>query len=130
VGAPPRQLIRWGADGLAFLTPDSVVLLRGPFVLPLSETSNPVPTLGSVWPSSALAGGPNLVLAVTGTDFVPGSAVRWNGSERATTFVSPTSLVAYLPASDLAAAGAAEITVASPAPGGGLSGAAAFTVTP
>jgi hypothetical protein len=130
VGAPPRRLIRWGVDGLAFLTPDCVVLLRGPFVLPVSATSNPVPTLGSVSPSSATAGSPNLVLAVTGTDFVRGSTVLWNGSERATTFVGPTSLVAYLPASDLAAEGAAEITVASPSPGGGLSGAATFTVTP
>jgi hypothetical protein len=63
---------------------------------------------------------------------VRGSTVLWNGSERATTFVSPTDLVAYVPASDLSAAsaGAAEITVASPSPGGGVSGAATFTVTP
>jgi trimeric autotransporter adhesin len=129
-GAPPRRLIRWGVDGLAYLTPECVVLFRGPFVLPVSPTSNPVPTLGTVSPSSATAGSPNLVLAVTGTDFVRGSTVLWNGSERATTFVSPTSLLAYVPASDLAAAGAAEITVASPSPGGGLSGAATFTVSP
>jgi hypothetical protein len=130
VGAPPRRPIRWGVDGLAFLTPESVVLVRGPFVLPVSATSNPVPTLGTVSPSSATAGSPNLVLAVTGTDFVRGATVLWGGSERATTFVSPTSLIAYVPASDLAAAGAAEIMVASPSPGGRSSGAATFTVTP
>jgi hypothetical protein len=130
VGSPPRRLIRWGVDGLAFLTPENVVLLRGPFVLPVSATSNPVPTLGSLSPSSAAAGSANLVLAVSGTDFVRGSTVLWNGSERATTFVSPTGLVAHVPASDLAAAGTAELTVASPSPGGGVSGAATFTVSP
>lgn len=130
VGSPPRRLVRWGGDGLAFVTPEGVVLFRGPFVLPVSATSNPVPTLGSLSPSSATAGSANLVVTVTGTDFVRGSTVLWNGSERATTYVSPTGLVVYVPASDLAAAGAAEITVASPSPGGGASGAATFTVTP
>jgi hypothetical protein len=130
VGAPPRRLIRWGLDGLAFLTPDLVVLLRGPTVLPASTTSNPVPVLTSISPSSATAGSPNLALAVTGTGFVRGSTVLWNGSERTTKFVSSTDLVAYVPASDVAAAGSAEITVASPSPGGGTSSAAAFAVNP
>ena len=130
VGAPPRRLIRWGVDGLAFLTPDLVVLVRGAAVLPASTTSNPVPVLTSVSPSSATAGSPNLALAVTGTGFVRGSTVLWNGIERATKFVSSTDLVAYVPASDVATAGSAEITVASPSPGGGTSSGAAFAVNP
>jgi hypothetical protein len=130
VGSPHRRLIRWGTDGLAFLTPDLVVLVRGPIVLPASTTPNPVPVLTSVSPASATAGSPNLTLAVSGTDFVPGSTVRWNGSERATTFVSSTALVAHVPASDVAATGSAEIAVASPMPGGGSSDTVAFTVNP
>jgi hypothetical protein len=130
VGAPPAPAHSLGSDGLAFLTPELVVLVRGPFVVPASTTSNPVPTLTSVSPSSAAAGGPNLVLSVSGTGFVRGSTVLWNGSERATTFVSSTELVAYVPASDVATAGTAEITVASPSPGGGTSGAAELTVAP
>jgi hypothetical protein len=128
VGAPPRRPIRWGVDGLAFLTPEQLVLVRGPAVLPPSATPNPVPTVASLTPSAAAAGSPNLALRVGGTGFVPGSTVLWNGAERATTFASATELVAYVPASDLAAAGSAEIAVASPAPGGGTSGAATFTV--
>lgn len=130
VGAPPRRPIRWGVDGLAFLTPELVVLVRGPAVLPPSTVPNPVPAVASLTPSGAAAGSPNLALRVGGTGFVRGSTVSWNGSERATVFASATELVAYVPASDLAAAGSAQVTVASPAPGGGASGAATFTVGP
>jgi hypothetical protein len=130
VGSPPRRLIRWGVDGLAFLTPDLVVLYRGATVLPPSKTSNPVPAVTSLSPSSVSAGSANLVLGVSGTGFVRGSTVRWNGTERATTFVSATALRAYVPASDLAAAGSAEVAVTSPSPGGGTSSAAGFTVSP
>lgn len=129
-GGAARRLIRWGPDGLAFLTPGFVVLVRGPTVLPVATTSNPAPVLTAVSPSSAPAGGPNLALSVSGAGFVRGSTVLWNGSERTTTFVSSTELVAYLPASDVAAAGSAAVTVASPTPGGGTSSAAAFTVEP
>ncbi len=49
------------------------------------------------------------------------SVVRWNGADRPTTFVSINRLTAQIPASDLLTAGTAEVTVFSPAPGGGLS---------
>ncbi len=130
VGGPPRRVIRWGTDGLAFLTPDLVVLVRGAVVLPAATTSNPAPVVTSLSPSSATAGGPNLTVAVTGEGFVPGSTVLWSGSERTTRFVSSTTLVAYVPASDVAGAGSADVTVVTPSPGGGTSGAAAFTVSP
>lgn len=129
-GSSPRRLIRWGADGLAFLAADHVVLVRGPAVLPVSTASNPVPALTALAPSTVGAGGPNLALAVSGAGFVRGSTVLWNGGERSTRFVSPTELIAYVPASDVAAAGTASVTVASPAPGGGASTAATFTVAP
>ena len=76
------------------------------------------------------AGGPNLLLEVNGTGFVRGSTVLWNGSERTTRYVSATELVAYVPASDVAAAGSAEVAVWSATPGGGTSGGATFTVNP
>jgi IPT/TIG domain-containing protein len=90
---------------------------------------NPVPVLSTLVPSSALQGGPAFTLTVTGSGFVPSSTVSWNGSSRATTFVSATQLTAAIPASDLVAAGTVPITVFSPGPGGGTSGAQAFTVT-
>ncbi|MGH7178831.1 MAG: IPT/TIG domain-containing protein, partial [Tepidisphaeraceae bacterium] len=84
---------------------------------------NPVPTLASLSPSSATVGGQNFTLTVNGTNFVNGSVVRWNGQNRTTNFVSSAQVTAQIPASDLAAAGMAQVTVFNPSPGGGASNA-------
>lgn len=88
----------------------------------------PVITLLS--PSSAVAGGQAFQLNVTGTNFAPGSVVRWNGEDRTTAFISVTELAAQIPAADIANAGTATVTVFSPSPGGGLSNAITFTINP
>lgn len=90
---------------------------------------NPVPVLASTTPSTTIAGTGALTLTVRGSGFAPASVVRWNGSDRATTFVGSTELRAAIPAGDVAAAGIAQVTVFSPAPGGGLSAPAPFTIT-
>jgi hypothetical protein len=64
----------------------------------------------------------DFTLTVTGTGFVPGSTVEWNGTPRVTTFVSATELTAVVYASDIAAPGAQQIVVASPGPGAGSGG--------
>ncbi len=56
-----------------------------------------------------------------------GSTVQWNGAARTTTFVSSTQLQASIPASDIATAGSASVTVLNPS-GGGLSNAVTFLV--
>jgi hypothetical protein len=89
---------------------------------------NPAPTLSAVSPASATAGNGALSLTLTGSNFVPSSQALWNGSVRATTYVSPTSLTAQITAADLAAPGSANVTVANPAPGGGTSSAVNFVV--
>ncbi|MBI1765201.1 MAG: hypothetical protein HYR56_27630 [Acidobacteria bacterium] len=93
-----------------------------------SGQSNPVPTLASVSPNSTTAGNAAFTLAVTGTNFVNGATVRWNGADRPTTFGSATQLTAAIPATDVAAAGTAQVTVFNPAPGGGVSSAVPFTI--
>ena len=90
--------------------------------------TNPAPTLTSVSPTSATAGGAALTLTVNGSNFVSGSSVRWNGAARTTTFVSATRLTAAVTAADLATAGTASVTVFSPTPGGGTSSALVFTI--
>ncbi len=94
-----------------------------------SPMQNPTPTLASLNPNSATAVGPSFTLTVNGTNFVNGSVVRWNGQNRQTTFVSSTQLTAQIPASDLATAGTAGVTVFNPAPGGGVSNTANFTIS-
>jgi hypothetical protein len=89
---------------------------------------NPVPTLSSINPATAFAGGQPFILTASGSGFVQGSMVQWNGSQLDTTFVSPTQLTASIPAMDLASIGTAQITVANPLPGGGTSGAVAINI--
>lgn len=90
---------------------------------------NPAPVLTSTTPSSAAVGGGAFTLAVNGSGFVSSSVVRWNGANRTTTFVSGTELRAAIPATDIAAAGTAQISVFSPAPGSGLSSSVPFTIS-
>ena len=92
------------------------------------QQANPAPTLSSLSPNAALAGSGTFTLSVTGTNFVNTSAIRWNGSPRTTTFVSGTQLTALIPATDVATAGTASVSVQNPAPGGGISNAQTFTI--
>jgi hypothetical protein len=65
---------------------------------------------------------------VTGESFVASSTVNWNGTSRATTEISDTQLTATITAADIAAAGAAQITVINPSPGGGTSNPVGFAI--
>src|SRR5690242_4163224 len=69
------------------------------------------PTLTALSPNSAAPGGPGFTLTATGSNFVAGSIVTWNGDNRPTTFVSATQLTAAIPASDIASAGQASVAV-------------------
>ena len=94
------------------------------------KSKNPVPVLTSVSPTAAVVGGAAFTLTANGTGFVSGSEVHWNGTARTTTFVSASQLTAAIPASDIASAGTAQVTVVSPTPGGGTSAAIAFAIDP
>ena len=94
--------------------------------LPFAITgNNPVPVLTSISPGQISAGAASFTLTVTGKGFVKTSVINWNGSPRTTTYVSHTQLTASIGTSDVATAGTAAVTVASPAPGGGTSATAA-----
>jgi hypothetical protein len=90
---------------------------------------NPVPTVASITPATAVAGSGALTLTVNGTNFFSGSVVFFNSTALTTTFVSATQVTAAVPANAIATDGAFPVTVANPAPGGGTSAAATFTVT-
>jgi 6-phosphogluconolactonase (cycloisomerase 2 family) len=89
---------------------------------------NPVPSVATLTPASASAGGQQFSLTINGSNFIAGSKVRWNGVDRATIFVSATKLTAAISAADIAAGGSAGVAVFTPAPGGGLSNAVQFTI--
>jgi hypothetical protein len=93
-----------------------------------APASNPTPAISSLAPSSATAGGAGFTLTVNGSGFISASTVQWNGSARTTTFVSATQLTAAITTADIASAGSPSVTVVNPAPGGGTSAAATFTI--
>jgi len=86
------------------------------------------PSITSLSPNMTNAGDPAFTLTVNGTNFVNGSVVRWNGSNRTTTFVSGTGLTASILASDIASSGTAVVSVFSAGPGGGTSNTLNFTI--
>jgi len=91
--------------------------------------NNPAPTTTSISPSSKTYGDAAFTMTINGTNFVSTSVVRFNGSNRPTTFVSSTQLTASIPASDMTVMGSFPITVFNPTPEGGTSNAQTFTVT-
>ena len=127
----PASLIRFGPSGLASRTTGSagkVYLVYSPIVLPPSATANPAPLVHAILPTSGSVGGGNLLMLVEGSNFVLGSTVLWNGAIRTTRFLSGNYLLAWIPTTDLAAAGTAQVSVATPAPSGGLSASVSFPI--
>ena len=90
--------------------------------------NNLLPTLDALGTDSVTTGSGELVLAVTGGQFVSTSVVQVDGAPVTTAFVSAGMLSATIPAAQLATAGSLEITVATPAPGGGTSAPQTLTV--
>jgi hypothetical protein len=85
-------------------------------------------SLENIVPSSTTAGGSAFTLTVNGDHFVTTSTVKWNGSARATTYVSATQLTAQISASDIVDAQDAKVDVSNPAPCGGDSNAKPFRI--
>jgi alpha-D-ribose 1-methylphosphonate 5-triphosphate synthase subunit PhnH len=84
------------------------------------------PTLSSLSPSSAVAGGPAFTLTVNGSNFQSGAAVQWNGSAISTNYVSANQLTAVVPNNLIASQGSANVTVINP--GGVPSNSLAFAI--
>jgi hypothetical protein len=97
--------------------PNAATSAAQPFV---AMSSTPVPTIRGASISDAANGSGNHVLSLTGTDFVSGSTIEWNGAGLVTTYLSPWQITATLPAADFGSAAVA--TVVNPAPGGTSAG--------
>jgi hypothetical protein len=109
------DVVRWGQDGLAVLSSGgNVYLVRGGAIVPQLLNVNSAAILTGSSFASATAGTGNTLLTLTGSNFVPGVAVLWNGSYRTTTIVDATHVTVAIPASDLAQAGTATITAVNP----------------
>ncbi len=131
VQAPSNPNIAPPGYYLIFLIGTNGVPSIGSFVQVTPTTAPaPVPTVTNTSPTSATAGGAAFTLTVNGTGFTSSSVVRWNNNNRTTGFNSSTQLTASITAADIASQGTASVTVFTPAPGGGTSNAATFTINP
>ncbi len=98
-----RLFDNYGYTRLA--TSPTVTVLPGP------------PVIGSLSPAGAPVGGAAFTLTIDGSGFTSTSVVRWNGTNRVTTFASSSRVRASIPASDLAVIGTAQVTVFDPVTG-------------
>lgn len=83
---------------------------------------NPAPELTSITPTDVLAGSTDTVLTLTGKRFVDASRVKADKTALVTTWVSPETLTATLPAALLQDGKTLKISVETPEPGGGVTG--------
>lgn len=89
---------------------------------------NPVPSINSISPNVVQIGAYPLTLTVNGSGFVQRSVVRWNGQNRPTTYVSPSQLTFEVQYLDTDSISEVQITINSPAPGGGTSNALKLSI--
>ena len=113
------------SDPIAVPPPAPVVV---PTPAPTPTPTAQTPTITSLSPSGAIAGGPSFTITVNGTNFLNNSVVQFNSTALATTFVSSTQLQATVPAGQITFAGVAQVTVANPAASGGTSGSSSFLI--
>ena len=89
---------------------------------------NPMPVIASIAPASVMEGAPAFTLDVKGSGFTAGSTVHWNSTALTTTVVGAGEMNAAVPAPLITGNGSVQVVVTTPAPGGGQSSAATFSI--
>jgi hypothetical protein len=124
---PPADFLTIGNNQVVIFTPTpgggTSAAIQFSVLPPTITSLSSSTTQSNATPSCTTTG---FTLTVNGTNFVNGSVVNWNNSPRATTFVSATQLTTAISPGDIAAAGAASITVSN---SGVASVPAPFTVS-
>jgi uncharacterized protein (DUF1800 family) len=147
-GVPVTYFVNGIAGGNAELgTVDSTGLYTAPAVVPIPNTVivtsttskfpdypkgsaslsvlNPIPVLNTVTPTALSEG--STTVTVTGSQFVYGAKILWNGAAVSTTYVSPTQLVASIAAPK---PGSFPLSVSNPDPGSTTTKTIPVTVGP
>jgi hypothetical protein len=104
-------------DGTSYIWPDAFLV----------TAPRPTPIITSISPQQWEVSSTGPVLTVDGASFFRDSVVRFNGTDRPTSYVGDTELTAQLSGSDLQTPTTAQISVFTPL-GGGTSNAQTFTV--
>lgn len=91
-------------------------------ISPGATAGNPVPLLNqTLAPTSVSPGSASFALGVSGSGFISGATIDFNGTPLSTTFLDGEHLSATVPATNVANASTAAVTVVNPTPGGGAS---------
>jgi hypothetical protein len=85
------------------------------------------PILTALTPARVQQGSAGFALSVRGENFVPGTRVRWNGVERAATFITSNELRLEIPASEVTSAGITRVSALHPGADGKESPELIFT---
>lgn len=121
----PLSTTYFGATQLTATVPANLIASAGQVLVAVSYpgggSSNSLqfnvigaaPTVSSLSPTSAVAGGPGFTLMVTGSNFDPSVSVHWNGAPLPTAFSNSTQVSASVSAGLIASSGTATITVAT-----------------
>lgn len=128
---------RSDADAVATVSQSGLVTARGEgaaFAIATSEGKTgsarlvvrptgapaPAPVITALSPSQITAGWPGpFTLTITGANFTLGSRILWNGTPVETNYINVTELRTVVHPSDVTMPAQVEITVETPAPGGG-----------
>lgn len=107
-------------------TPGGTATSASPFLV---GTPNLLPVLTALSPSSILVNSGDFTLTVSGSNFGRSSVINFPLGPVSTTCVAGNQLTAIVPAAYLKGLGSGNVTVTSPAPGGGTSNGVLFSVT-
>jgi hypothetical protein len=100
-----------------------------PLPFTITVGTYPVPTVTSIFPTSAVAGSLPFQMFVQGSNFAPSAVLNFNGVPIPTTVTSLTYLSGTIPTADIATAGTVPVTVSNPSPGGGPSAPQPFVIS-
>jgi uncharacterized protein (TIGR03437 family) len=95
--------------------------------IPLSASSLQ-PRIDTFTPATVEVDSGAFTLSVAGSNFVPGTVIRWNGLARRTALVDATHVTAEIAAADVAGAGRAVVTAFNATSGAGASAPKSFTI--
>jgi hypothetical protein len=120
--------------GSVTVSAPGLVVAAPSVAFPITGSNNPSPSASSVSPSTVAAGGSDFEAVIGGSGFVTSTSAEWSippgaAQPLATSVLSGSKLVVLIPAGYIASAGAAEITVTNPPPGGGTSSEVKFTIS-
>jgi hypothetical protein len=85
------------------------------------------PAIASLSPATVTAGGAGFMLTIKGTAFAPAATAMWGTTSLGTVYISPTQLIAAVPASLIVESGTGSVTVTTPV---GTSTAAGLPIKP